>query len=79
MPGVTYLEFKYRALCMNDPVNNDNKYPRGMFIYAKENPELKLIIDDYKQRAYFCAVVDHPELKLTAYFERELIDPKQKR
>jgi hypothetical protein len=60
---------------MKDPVNNDNKYPLGMFIYAKVNPELKLVIDAYKQRIYFCAVAGHPELKQFAYFERELIDP----
>lgn len=61
---------------MKDPVNNDNKFPRGSFIYAKENPELKLVIADYKQRVYFCAPVGHPEMRQFAYFERELIDPR---
>ena len=60
---------------MKDPVNNDNKYPRGIFIYAKANPQLKLVIADYKQRIYFCTSVDHPEMSQFAYFERELIDP----
>jgi hypothetical protein len=55
--------------------NNDNKYPRGTHIYAKENPQLKLVIDAYKQRIYYCAVAGHPEMKQFAYFERELIDP----
>ncbi|MEJ0028904.1 MAG: hypothetical protein WDO15_00295 [Bacteroidota bacterium] len=60
---------------MKNPINDDNKYPRGMFIYAKADPQLKLVIDAYKQRIYFCAVAGHPEMKQIAYFERELIDP----
>ncbi len=48
-----------------------------MFIYAKVNPALKLIIDDYKQRIYYCAVAGNPEMKHFAYFERELIDPRE--
>ncbi len=60
---------------MKDPVDNDNKFPRGIFIFAKENPLLQLVIDAYKQRIYYCAVVGHPEMKQFAYFERELIDP----
>ncbi|MEI9920146.1 MAG: hypothetical protein WDO14_15335 [Bacteroidota bacterium] len=62
---------------MNDPNISDNKFPRGMFIYAKVNPALKLIIDDYKQRIYYCAVAGNPEMKHFAYFERELIDPRE--
>lgn len=62
---------------MKELENNDNKYPKGMFIYAKANPQLKLVIDAYKQRIYFCAVAGHPEMKQFAYFERELIDPNQ--
>ena len=62
---------------MKDPISNDNKYPRGMFIYAKVDPTLKLVIDDYKQRIYYCAVADKPEIKHFAYFERELIDPRE--
>jgi len=42
---------------MKDPINNDNKYARGIFIYAKAHPETKLVITDYKQRIYFCAAV----------------------
>ena len=61
---------------MRDPQNNDNKYPRGIFIYAKENPELKLVIDAYKQRIYYCAIAGRPEVKHLIYFEHELIDPQ---
>ena len=63
---------------MADPINNDNKYARGTYIFAKVDPTLKLIIDDYKQRIYFCAVADNPEAKHFAYFERELIDPQER-
>jgi hypothetical protein len=62
----------------NQEGSNDNKYPLGMFIYAKVNPQQKLVIDAYKQRIYYCPVVDHPEIKPFAYFERELIDPAGK-
>ena len=60
---------------MKDPINNDNKYPRGIFIYAKANPQTKLVINDYKQRIYFCSVVGDQEMKQLPYFERELVDP----
>lgn len=60
---------------MKDPIENDNKYPRGTFIYAKVNPQVKLVINDYKQRIYFCAAVGDTEAKQLAYFERELLDP----
>jgi hypothetical protein len=63
---------------MKDQDNKDNKYPLGMFIYAKIDPNLKLVIDAYNQRIYFCAVAGHPEMKQFAYFERELIDPNNK-
>lgn len=61
---------------MKEPINNDNKYPVGMFIYAKVNPELKLFIDAYRQRIYYCSIAGLPEIKQLAYFERELIDPR---
>jgi len=60
---------------MKDSLNNDNKYAVGTLVYAHAFPEQKLVIDAYKQRIYYCAVVDHPELKQYAYFERELVPP----
>lgn len=60
---------------MRDEINNDNIYKEGSFIYAKVDPELKLVIVKYKQRIYYCAAVDHPEQNNFAYFERELIPP----
>jgi len=72
---MTFARYKKPEATMKNQEIIDNKYPTGMFVYAKENPELKLVIDAYKQRIYFCGVAGHPEHKQFAYFERELIDP----
>jgi hypothetical protein len=56
--------------------NSDNKYPTGMSIFAKDSPKVKLIIDSYQQRIYYCATANHPEAKHLAYYERELVDPR---
>jgi hypothetical protein len=58
--------------------SEDNKYSVGTPITAKVNPSLQLVIAKYYQRIYYCAVVDHPEHKHFAYFERELIPPTLK-
>lgn len=55
--------------------SNDNRYPVGMNVAAKVNPELPLRIHSYYQRIYYCAVEGDPEHKHFAYFERELIPP----
>jgi hypothetical protein len=56
-------------------LSNDNIYPEGALITAKANPALQLIIRKYYQRIYYCEIVDDPEHKHLAYFERELIPP----
>jgi len=53
-------------------INNDNKYPVGTRVVAKVNPTLQLVISAYRQRIYYCSVVDDPDHKHFAYFEREL-------
>ena len=53
----------------------DNIYRVGMNITAKVDPLLKLKIERYYQRIYYCSVVDAPEQKHFAYFERELLPP----
>jgi hypothetical protein len=73
--GVDKSRHKY---IMRDPINNDNKYPMGMTVFAKAHPTIQLIIDAYKQRIYFCAVVGHPEMSQLAYYERELVDPNER-
>ena len=63
------------TIYMRDPITDDNKYPAGTLIFAKVEPLVKLVIDAYKSRIYYCAVVGHHEKRQIAYFERELIDP----
>ena len=60
---------------MNDRIIQDNIYKAGTIITAKVDPLLKLKIERYYQRIYYCSVVDAPEQKHFAYFERELVPP----
>ena len=60
---------------MRKEINDDNLFMEGSVISAKVNPSLKLIIMKYRQRIYYCSVVDHPEQNNFAYFEKELIAP----
>lgn len=55
--------------------SKDNLYPIGTFVTAKVNPGLRLVIHQYYQRIYYCAVVNDPTHKHFAYFERELTPP----
>lgn len=55
--------------------SKDNLYPVGTFVKAKVAPELPLVIAQYYQRIYYCAVVNDPLHKQFAYFEHELIPP----
>jgi hypothetical protein len=57
----------------------DNIYQEGSFTSAKVNPELKLKIERYIKRIYYCSVVDDPGKKFLPYFERELIAPAEKK
>ena len=62
---------------MSYQTNEDNVYPVGTFITAKEAPAVKLEITNYYQRIYYCSVVGEPGAKQRVYFERELIAPVQ--
>jgi hypothetical protein len=55
--------------------STDNLYKEGTFIFAKINPGLKLKIERYLARIYYCSIVDAPQQKHFAYFERELVPP----
>jgi hypothetical protein len=59
--------------------SGDNLYAVGAFVTAKVNPTLPLVIQQYYQRIYYCAVVGEPGLKNFAYFEDELTPPKVRR
>jgi hypothetical protein len=51
-----------------------NKYREGEFVFAKENPALKLIVRRYIDDIYYCRIPNEPDKKELVYFERELID-----
>jgi len=53
----------------------DNIYKAGTLIVAKVNPLLKLKIERYHKRIYYCSVVGAPQHKHLVYFERELVAP----
>lgn len=60
---------------MSDRIIADNIYKPGTHITAKAYPLLKLKIERYYQRIYYCSVVDAPKQKHLVYFERELVPP----
>jgi len=60
---------------MPNPINDDNIYPVGTIVYARVQPDLKLVIEQYMHRIYFCGVFEQPMSKQIPYFERELIPP----
>jgi hypothetical protein len=62
---------------MSYRTNSDNIYAEGAFITAKENPSLRLKINKYYQRIYYCEVVGDEQRKQLAYFERELRSPEK--
>lgn len=55
--------------------NEDNIYPVGTIIHAKEAPTVTLVIKKYYARTYYCAVAGSESAKQKVYFERELIAP----
>lgn len=67
--------YMYLQRTMKNQEIMDNRYAVGTLIRAKAFPEQQLVIDAYKQRIYYCAVVGSPEMKQFAYFDGELIDP----
>lgn len=74
-PGDRTFQFVQKIEKMPDPVNNDNIYPVGTMIFAREQPSLKLVIEQYMQRIYYCRVLSQPGAKQIPYFEKELIPP----
>ena len=60
---------------MKTEINNDNLYKEGSIICSKLEPTIKLLITKYRQRIYYCTVVDHPNQNNLAYFESELTLP----
>lgn len=51
----------------------ENKYKEGEIVYAKVNPEVKLVIRRYVDKIYYCKFPDEPARKELVYFEREIL------
>ena len=51
----------------------EHKFNEGETVYAKEAPEVKLIIRRYIDEIYYCKIADHTAGKERVYFQRELI------
>jgi hypothetical protein len=60
---------------LKNEIKNDNIYKEGTVICAKADPALKLIITKYRQRIYYCMLLDHPDQSNFAHFEKELMLP----
>lgn len=60
---------------MSYQTNEDNIYPVGTRIAAKESPTVKLRVTKYYQRIYYCSVEGQDSAKQKVYFEKELIAP----
>lgn len=57
----------------------DNLFEEGSMVYAKERPEVPLMIRRYVDRIYYCKDQSNPLGKERVYFERELVPQKDKR
>lgn len=51
----------------------ENKFKEGDIVYAKVNPDVRLIVRRYISRIYYCKFADEPDKKELALFERELV------
>jgi hypothetical protein len=51
----------------------ENKHKEGETVYAKEKPNVVLIIRRYVDRIYYCQIKAAPGGKDLVYFERELM------
>ncbi len=50
----------------------ENIFPEGSVVFAKANPDLKLVVRRYAKRIYHCTIQDSPLETELVYFEREL-------
>jgi hypothetical protein len=57
-------------------VEQENKHKVGSTVYAKVNPEIKLIARKYSARKYYCTFASIPMKKELALFEREIESEK---
>lgn len=58
---------------MKKDLSSDSRYRAGEEVFAKENPELALVVRRYIDRIYYCRVRDDADHKELVYFDRELL------
>ncbi len=56
-----------------------NNYKARDIVFAKENPEVKLIVRRYVTRIYYCKVASDVTQKERVFFERELMNEAEKK
>lgn len=54
----------------------ENKYDIGDIVYAKANPDVKLVVKRYIRRVYYCQLPEELGRKDIPLYERELVDIK---
>ena len=55
--------------------DTQSKYKVGDVVYAKENPNLLLVVRRYTNKIYYCMIQDETVQKQLVYFERDLLAP----
>jgi hypothetical protein len=50
----------------------ENKFKEGEEVFAKSDPELKLLVRRYVDRIYYCEIKGNTDRNDLVYFEREL-------
>lgn len=50
----------------------ENKFKEGDVVFAKVNPDVKLVVRRYVTRIYYCKIQHDPDRKELVYFEREI-------
>jgi hypothetical protein len=56
----------------------ENKFKEGEEVYAKTDPELKLVVRRYVDRVYYCRIKGNQDHDDLPYFERELSSQLQR-
>src|SRR5690349_24370926 len=64
--------FPYTTLFRSKNFSGNNKYKEGEFVFAKTNPDLKLVVRRYLDRIYYCRLQENESPGDLVYFEREL-------
>ncbi len=58
---------------MRPPILDDNLYPEGSLIFAKDRPTIPMVIRRYIGRIYYCRNQRDSAESERSYFEHELL------